>query len=85
MPKPFSKVKALSFDLTSNARPIFITVHTVKGRRIRSLPFSTASSGRLNASWDGCDASGSRVGAGKYIVTVIQSGRTMSRKIELIK
>lgn len=85
LPKSFSKVTNISFDLTSEVRPIFINIHNLKGRRIRSLPLSKSSSGNLNAIWDGCDRSGARVGSGSYLVTVIQNGRSASKKIELVK
>lgn len=85
LPKSISKVSAISFTLTSETRPIFTNIHNITGRRIRSLPLSKSSSGKLNATWDGCDRSGARVGSGMYLVSVIQNGRSMSKKIKLAR
>lgn len=85
LPKSISKAGVISFNLKSNVRPIFITIHNLKGRRIRSIPVSTSSSGKITASWDGNDASGARVGAGTYLVNITQNGKVISKKIELIQ
>ena len=85
LPKSFSKITNISFDLTSKVRPIFINIHNLKGRRIRSLPLSKSSSGKLNATWDGYDRSGARVGSGMYLISVIQNGRSMSKKVKLAR
>lgn len=85
LPKSFSKVTNISFDLTSEVRPIFINIHNLKGRSIRSLPLSKSSSSKLNAIWDGCDRSGARVGSGMYLISVIQNGRLMSKKVKLAR
>lgn len=85
LPKSIYKVSAISFDLTSKVRPIFINIHNLKGRRIRSLPILSSSDGKLYASWDGCNSSGARVGSGEYLVTVKQNGKAMSKKIELVQ
>ncbi len=85
LPKSLSKITTVSFNIASKERPVFISIYNVKGRRIRSLSMTGLSSGRLNASWDGCDLYGKRVGSGNYIITVMQNGRAMSKRIELIK
>ena len=85
LPKSISKVSAVSFTLTSDTRPIFINIHNIKGRRIQLLPLSKLSSAKLNASWDGCDRSGTLVGSGMYLISVIQNGRSMSKKVKITR
>ena len=79
------RAKSLSFDLTSTVRPVFITIYTLHGKRITSLPLSSSSPDKPTAVWDGTDASGVRVGSGPYVVTVKQNGRARSKKIDLIQ
>jgi flagellar hook assembly protein FlgD len=85
LPKSVYKAGAVSFNLKSDVRPIFITIHNLKGRRIRFIPVSSTSLGKLTASWDGNDASGAKVGAGTYLVNVTQNGKAISKKIELVQ
>jgi hypothetical protein len=85
LPKSVYKAGAVTFNLKNDVRPVFITIHNLKGRRIRSIPVTISSSGKLTASWDGNDASGKRVGAGTYLVNVTQNGKAISKKIELAK
>jgi hypothetical protein len=75
----------LAFDITSNARPIFIDIRDLAGRTIQSLSLSQSTTKKLHASWDGRDYSGAAVGAGMYLVTVRQNGRMQSKKIRVVR
>ncbi len=75
----------LSFDITSDVRPIFIDVRDLAGRTIQSLSLSQSTTKKLHASWDGRDNSGAAVGAGMYLIMVRQNGRMLSKKIKVVK
>jgi hypothetical protein len=85
LPGSLTGKAAVSFDIKSNACPIFIHVHDISGRRIRTLPVLSSSAGNLNASWDGRNAFGARVASGMYVISVIQNNVRMSEKITLSK
>lgn len=85
LPKSFSKIQNVSIKLSSTVRPIFITIYSINGQRIRSIPFSSSSHKKFNAYWDGNDSSGRMVGSGTYLITVTQNGRNVSKRITIAK
>jgi hypothetical protein len=79
-PNPLGPQTTLSYNLPSkgNAR---LTIHDVRGRLVAVLVDRVQSQGDHVASWDGLDASGTRVGEGVYFVRLESAGEDRTRKI----
>lgn len=73
----------LTFRLYNGIRPLFIDIHDVQGRQLKSLRFSTVKHGELSAVWDGCNSAGQRLHPGTYIVSVRQNGTVQSRSFTI--
>jgi hypothetical protein len=76
-PNPFERRTEIAFAMPE-AGPVFVAVHELAGRRIRTL----VAGGRYGAgvqrlTWDGARDDGSRAGGGIYFVVVRTPGREM--------
>jgi hypothetical protein len=60
-----------------------LDVLDVAGRRVAVLARQVEGPGAHSASWDGRDASGSRVSAGLYFVRLEAAGQVLSQRIAL--
>lgn len=81
-PNPFSS--SVSFELSGKANtPISVEIYNLKGQLISSLKDVFASSGELNLSWNGKDASGHYVNNGVYLYKATGQGFNHSGKLVL--
>ena len=60
-----------------------VRIYSVTGELVKSLFSGTSPAEILNVSWDGTDATGSRVAPGAYFVVVRAAGDTAARKVVL--
>jgi flagellar hook assembly protein FlgD len=61
-----------------------IKLYDVRGRLVRSLVDESVPPGRYQATWDGRDAAGVRVGAGVYFYELVAGADRLRRKALLI-
>ena len=83
-PNPFNgqcKVKIT----TVGGEKVFLTVHDVSGRKVRTLLNSPMTSGVHTIFWDGKDFHGKGVASGVYIMNLIQGEFAASARATLIK
>jgi C1A family cysteine protease len=84
IPNPFRPSTSIAYDLPRSAS-VRLTVYDLAGRAVRALVDRTQDSGSHEASWDGRDDSGRRVGAGVYFYKLIACDRELTRKVVLIE
>ncbi len=65
-PNPFVSTTTIEFSVLSPTH-INLSVYDINGSLIRNLVNTTVPAGAHEATWDGCDAEGSRVAAGIYL------------------
>jgi hypothetical protein len=65
--------------------PVRVRVLDVRGRSIRRFEDTAAVAGSRTLRWDGLDAAGRRVPAGMYIVMLEADGRTLTRRLSLVR
>jgi len=83
-PNPFSSETCIRFNLPKSAQTD-ISIYNIKGQKVRSL-FSDVSKAGLNEIiWDGRDEQGSFAANGIYFCRLTSSGKTLSRKMILLK
>jgi len=86
-PNPFARSTTFTFMVSGESSPADgeIAVFTVSGRRIRTIPLSSAdlSVGFNAVEWDGLDADGDRLANGVYLYRVrVSDGSTTLETIE---
>ena len=64
---------------------VFLTVHDVAGRKIRSLVGRRLAAGAHEAQWDGRDDMGKTVAGGVYFYRLQADGNTLTRKMILLR
>ncbi len=65
VPNPFNPQTVIVFE-TSRPGPVVMTVHDVRGRRVRDLLQQNLPAGRHTITWDGRDTRGQSVASGLY-------------------
>ena len=83
-PNPFNPVTTIHFELD---RPGTATlrIYSVSGALVRTLVDRAMPAGRYRAQWDGRDSAGRPAASGIYIYRLGEAGRTLSRKMSLLK
>ncbi len=84
-PNPFSASSRLSFTLPAQDR-VWLEIFDVRGRRVRSLAAGKALGAGLHTRrWDGRDEQGQALAAGVYFARLRGGGRSISRKLALLR
>ncbi|MBN2170079.1 MAG: T9SS type A sorting domain-containing protein [Candidatus Krumholzibacteriota bacterium] len=83
-PNPFNPKAAIRFDLPA-AGPAELAVYDVRGRRVRTLFQGELVAGTHEATWDGRDDGGRALASGIYFARVTAQGRSLTRKLTLLK
>ncbi len=84
-PNPFSGRSRLSFNLPVQDR-VWLEIFDVRGRRVRTLAQAEGLAAGLHArSWNGRDEQGQALAAGVYFARLRGSGRSISRKLALLR
>jgi flagellar hook assembly protein FlgD len=71
-----------SLARAGNAR---ITVYGLDGRLERKLVDEDRPAGPQEVAWDGVDGSGARVAPGEYFVVLETGGKTLTRRMVLLR
>ena len=83
-PNPFDTFTGLRFSIAETGK-VFLSVYDVEGRLVRILVDLTLDAGSYGAAWGGRDDAGRPVATGVYFCSLRTGGRTISRKIILIR
>ena len=83
-PNPFNPSTTISFVMPVKTRAM-LAVYDVAGRHVRTLVDDVRDAGPNRAGWDGRDARGNAVGSGVYLYRLTAEGRSLSRKMVLLK
>jgi photosystem II stability/assembly factor-like uncharacterized protein len=81
-PNPFRDGTMIQYALP-RAMPARLVVYDVAGRAVRTLVNGVQAAGQRHVTWDGTDASGSRVGRGVYLYRLDAGGKSQTRKMLL--
>ena len=83
-PNPVSNVARFSFRLAA-ASHASVQVFAVDGARVRTLHEGAAEAGEHALAWDLCDDAGARVQPGVYFVTLDADGRSLRRRLVVMR
>jgi hypothetical protein len=83
-PNPFSTTSTLAFTLAQGG-PVELSIHSVDGRRVRTLVHETREPGSYRIVWDGRDDRGERVLPGMYYVRFTTPRVRASRSLVYLK
>jgi hypothetical protein len=79
-PNPFSDFTRLGYALAARG-PVRLAIYDVSGREVASLIDGVHGSGDHIVTWDGTDASGTRLAAGVYMARLDTPGGTMGLRL----
>jgi serine protease len=83
-PNPFNPITEITYVVPVDGH-VELTVYDLAGRRVKELVAESMSAGKNVATWDGRDDSGLQVPSGLYFYKYVTSGKTVSRKMTLLK
>ncbi len=83
-PNPFNPATTVAFELP-RAGSVQVAVHDLAGRRVRTLVSGHRDAGRHEIVWDGRDAQGMSASSGVYLIRLVTSDQTLSRRALLLK
>lgn len=85
LPNPVRGMTRLAYALPSGPAAVRLGIYGADGRRVRKLIDADQPAGPGSVTWDGADDHGARVPAGLYFVRLDALGRTLSRKLAVIR
>lgn len=83
-PNPFNPETAIRFEI-ERPGPVRLRIYAPSGRLVRTLVDQPLAPGRYRTVWDGRDGRGTPVGSGVYVYEISTQGRSMARKMTLLK
>jgi hypothetical protein len=83
-PNPFNPFTLISYSLEREG-PVTLTVFDPGGRRLRTFERGVQAPGRHVVVWDGTDEDGARQSSGMYLYRLRADGRSLTRKMMLVK
>ena len=83
-PNPFGQNMTIALSLRATG-PASVGVFDVAGRKVRSLVQGVQPAGERLVTWDGRDDSGSRLGAGVYMLRLDAGGHSETRAVRLVR
>ncbi len=87
-PNPFNPSTTIDFELPGNrggTHRVYLTIHSIRGRRVRTLIDSELASGRHTTTWNGRDDGGGEIPSGIYLYTLEVGDRRLIRKMIVLK
>jgi hypothetical protein len=89
VPNPFNPATRISFEIPEAARSadqsVRLQIFDVQGRRVRTLIARPLHAGGHEVVWQGRDDSGAAVASGVYIARLQYAGRSVRRKMMLLR
>ena len=83
-PNPFNPSTAIRFEI-ERPGPVTLRIYSAGGRLVRTLVREPLPSGRYRTVWNGTDDRGAPVGSGVYVYEISSQGRSIARKMTLLK
>ena len=83
-PNPFNPSTRIRFGLAKSG-PASLRIYSVDGRLVRTLVHAPLPAGYHDALWDGRDDRGRDVTSGIYFYKLATDGKSVSRKMSLLK
>ena len=83
-PNPFNPQTQIHYSLPKTSE-VRLEIYDMLGRKIITLQNGKQSAGNYHFQWTGVDQNGNAVASGNYIYRLTVDGKTMSRKMSLIK
>lgn len=83
-PNPFNPSTTFEYSI-DQADNVVVQVIDIKGEVINTLVDDYKSSGKYDIRWNGTNSTGSRVSSGPYFYRVVSGGKSITRKMVLIK
>jgi hypothetical protein len=83
-PNPFNPATTIRYTLPA-AGAVDLGVFDVRGRRVATLVSGTRLAGLNRAAWDGRDSAGNAASSGVYFCRLRADGRSLTRKMVLLK
>ncbi len=83
-PNPAHATVSLGFTL-AQAGPVTLAIHDAAGRLVRTLASGLYESGPHSAAWDLRDGAGARVRGGLYFGRLEAGGRTLTRRLVVVR
>ncbi len=83
-PNPAARTTRFLYGLPAMGA-VRITIHDAQGRRVRTLRDGTESAGRHDVAWDLRDDGGTLVGPGLYWATFEGMGRTLTKRLTVLR
>jgi hypothetical protein len=84
VPNPFNPSTEIAFDLPREM-PVMLKVFGVDGRLVRTLADGPMHAGRNRVRWDGTDDAGHAMPSGLYLYRFEADGKSIVRKMHLVK
>ncbi len=83
-PNPFNPSTTILFTVEREG-PVAIAVYDLAGRKVRTLTDQSYAPGRHSVVWDGASDTGERMPSGMYLYRLETEGRSLTRKMMLVK
>jgi hypothetical protein len=83
-PNPFNPSTTISFTLPKQSTAK-LTIYNVEGRLVTTLLDGTMDEGLKEVTWDGTDSHGNLVSSGVYFYRLKAGGKTLTKKMVLLK
>jgi hypothetical protein len=83
-PNPFNPTTVIRYSLSRRSQ-VNIAIYNVLGQQVTTLVDETKPAGAYEATWDGMDRSGQRVGSGIYFYRITAGDFSETRKMVLLK
>ncbi len=83
-PNPFNPETTISYHLYKTSK-VNLSVYNLKGQRVKTLVNSQQANGKHSIVWNGTDDRGEKVSSGIYLYQLTADGKTVTRKMMLMK
>jgi len=83
-PNPFNPTTTIKFSIPAESN-VKLTVYNIRGQRVATLVDDTLTPGYHTAVWNGRDSTGRNVASGVYFYRLKAGGKTITKKMLLLK
>jgi hypothetical protein len=83
-PNPFNPSTTIAYNISKPGK-VALTIYNVKGQKVRSLVNEIKPIGHYTVTWDGLSENGTKVGSGVYFYRLENNGKSMTRKMVVLK
>ena len=84
-PNPFNPTTTIRYAIPAPGGRVSLSIYDLSGRRVKTLINTDVAPGTYTATWRGLDDSGRQLGSGVYFYRLEAGGRTLTKKMVLLK